>query len=92
MPILAGNFLTYVDEYVTIMRPLRSVYPRGENSGKHRDPTISLRVPADDLATITEAFELLDMDRSAFLRWCAVAVAKDIIRQKKEYDNERDKG
>ena len=89
MPILEGNFLTHVRETVTILRPMQSVYPRGENSSVHKAPTISLRVPVEDQAIINEAVELLDMDRSAFFRWCAVAVARDIIRQKKEYDDQR---
>lgn len=88
-PLLEGNFLTYVKETVTILRPMHSIYPRGESSKEDRAPTISLRVPPDDLAQIEEAAKLLDMGRSEFIRWCSLAVAKDIIGQKKRYDAQR---
>jgi hypothetical protein len=38
---------------------------------------------------IIEAAKLLNMNKTAFIRWCSVAVANDILRQKNEYDNQQ---
>lgn len=70
---------------VTITRPMRSHMPRGEGVIPTKtDPSISIRATADQRVTIDEAAEFLEMKRSAFIRWCAVAVANQIINQKRE--------
>lgn len=84
---LAGNFLTHVKDTVTIMRPMKSVYPRGVASKEKQAPTFSVRLADGDRAEIEAAAAALDMDKTAFMRWSSVAVAREILRQKKEYDN-----
>lgn len=83
---IGGTFLTYVSETVTIQRPMLSRYPRGINSPSEADPTFSIRVPPDELETITNGAKALGMSRSSFMRWCSYQVALDILKQKREYD------
>jgi hypothetical protein len=43
-------------------------------------------MPADTLEDIVNAAAALNMDKTAFARWAAGAVATEILRQKNEYD------
>lgn len=83
---LEGNFLTHVNETVTILRPMRSVFPRGAASKEKQAPTFSIRLTESVERDITDAANALDIDKTAFIRWCAHAVAVDILKQKAEYD------
>lgn len=84
--MLGGTFLTYVKETVTILRPMKSSFLRGATATNRQSPTFSLRMPADTLHDITMAAALLDMDKTAFVRWAAHATAIEIIKQKNEFD------
>lgn len=83
---LKGTFLTYVSDNVTIMRPMKSVYTRGVASKEKQAPTFSVRLADRDREDIEAAAKALDMDKTAFMRWAAVATAREILKQKKEYD------
>lgn len=83
-----GSFLEYVQETVTILRPMRSIYPRGLQSKEVRSPAHSVRYPKKTLDEIREAAAYLNVSMSEFIRWSAHAVALDIIKQKQEYDKQ----
>ena len=83
------NFLPYIRETVTIVRPMPSVVSRGRASSKEQQPTRSLRMPPEVLEAIDEAAALVGMSRSAFMSWCSNQVALDLIRQYSEYKNTR---
>lgn len=87
MPV-EGTFLTHVRETVTILRPMKSVFVRGVASTEKQSPTFSMRLSERVLREVDEAAAALDMTRSSFIRWCASAVATDILKQKAEYDAE----
>lgn len=86
--MLDGSFLSYINEVVTIMRPIHSVVPRGLASPEKNQPTVSIRLTRDARDDINIACGLLDLPRSEFIRWCAHLVALDIIKQKERYDKE----
>lgn len=83
---LTGTFLTYVSDTVTVMRPMKSVYARGVASTEKQAPTFSVRLADSDREDIEAAAKALEMDKTAFMRWAAVATAREILKQKKEYD------
>lgn len=89
---LEGTFLTHVKETVTIMRPMKSVYPRGVASKEKQAPTFSIRLADSDKEAIEAAAAALEMDKTAFIRWTAVATALEILKQKKEYDEKHKAG
>lgn len=85
---ILGNFDTYVKEYVTIHRPMPSIFPRGKNAPEvnHlRANPIGVRIPNRDRAVIEQACTLLGMTKNDFIRWCAAHVAHDILKQHNEY-------
>lgn len=83
------DFLSYVSEAVTIIRPMPAVVPRGTASPLERQPTISIRFPIEQREAVEEAADVLRMTRSEFVRWCAYYVALDILKQKQQYDKLR---
>lgn len=83
---IEGTFLTYVKETLTILRPMRSIVNRGVASDQKQSPTLSLRITKDDLEVVAEAAAAIDVPKTAFVRWAAVAAAHEILKQKKEYD------
>lgn len=84
--IVAENFLLHASPTVTIMRPMPSVVARGKASSRDQQPTRSIRFEEDQLAAINEAAALLEMSRSAFIKWCAYYVAQDILKQHVEFE------
>lgn len=87
MPVV-GNFLTFVKDTVTILTPMKSSFVRGPASIEKQAPTFSIRMQESVQKDIEEAAKLLDMEKSAFMRWCSHAVAIEILKQKNEYDKE----
>ena len=83
-----GSFIEYVQETVTILRPMPSVYPRGMYSDAKRSAAYSVRYPKPTLSEIKEAAALIGVSVSEFIRWSAHATAMDIIKQKQEYDKQ----
>lgn len=86
MTITKGNFITQMEETVTIIRPMPSSYLRGLVSPLSNAPTFSIRMHAEVIEIVDEASRLMGMTRADFMRWCSKYVAQDILRQKKEYD------
>jgi hypothetical protein len=80
------DFIKEVRETVTILRPMKSVYVRGQASPKEQAPAFSVRFHDDMLVDVKLAASLLGVTLSEFIRWTSHAVALDIIRQKNEYD------
>ncbi len=81
-----GSFLEYVQETVTILRPMRSIVPRGKASINRQSPTMSFRLEETAQEEIKQAAELLNMPHTSFVRWAAHATAVEILKQKNEYD------
>lgn len=80
------DFIAHLRETVTILRPMPSVVPRGNNSPREQQPTRSIRLQPEVLLAVDEASELLGMSRSSFMSWCAYLVAKNILQQKADFD------
>lgn len=86
-----NDFILQIRETVTIVRPMPSVLPRGNNTDKIQQPTTSIRMHKEYLSAINEAANLCGMSRSAFMTWCANYVALDIINQHREYKRKKGK-
>lgn len=83
--MIEGGFLAHVRETVTIVRPMPSSVPRGNNTSRTQQPTRSLRINEDQLIAIDEAAQLMGMTRSSYMSWCSYQVALDLIKQHREY-------
>lgn len=81
-----GSFLQYVKDTVTILRPMRSIVPRGHASVNRQSPTVSLRCTPEQREDMEQAAKLLDVPLTAFIRWSAHGAALEILKQKKEFD------
>jgi len=84
-----SDFQLRLRETVTIIRPMPSTVPRGNNSPRDQQPTTSIRLQPDVLEAVNEAARLLGMSRSALMSWCSYFVALDIIRQYQEYEQSK---
>ena len=80
-----NDFVLSLRETVTIVRPMPSVVPRGTNSTRDRQPSRSIRFEEDQLDAMDKAADLLNMSRSAFVKWCAYHVALDILEQHNQF-------
>lgn len=79
------DFRTYVQETVTITRPLPSTYARGVHASSQNLPAVSVRMPQQTRDTIEDASALIGVNKSEFIRWCAHQVALDILKQHAEF-------
>lgn len=73
-------------ETVTILRPMKSIYPRGWASSREQAPAHAVRYPPETLDDIKKAAAICGVTASEFIRWTAHAAALVIIKEKKEYD------
>lgn len=79
-------FALVAKETVTIMRPMPSTIPRGASSTADQQPTRSIRFEPEQLEAMDRAADILQMSRSAFIKWCAYYVALDILQQYKKFE------
>lgn len=84
--MISGPFIAHLKPTVTISVPKRVVLKRGPHTDRVGSPVTSIRLGIQELEDVDKVCELLEMDRTNFIRWCSHEVALDILRQKAMYD------
>lgn len=79
------DFIEATQQYVKVLRPMPSVFPRGPASEKRQSPTFSIRVEQHEMEAVEKAAALLGVTRGYFTRWSAHQMAKEVLKQHQEY-------
>lgn len=79
------KFEEWLDETITVTRPMRTVLPRGLQSKNLAAPVVSVRVPDERRDAIERASALLGMKFSNFMLWTAYWTAIEILKEHERY-------